>query len=47
MTPDGRGRALEARMDSAPLPSPRPSIDEIPDDVVELRAVRALRAGRL
>jgi dipeptidase E len=29
------------------LDSPRPAIDEIPDEVFELRAVRALRSGRL
>lgn len=47
VSPDGRGRALEARMASRTLTAPRPAIDEVPDAVHELRAVRALRAGRL
>jgi hypothetical protein len=37
----------ETRLDTRVLASPRPAIDEIPDEVFELRAVRALRSGRL
>ena len=45
---DGGGRRdARARMPTEPLTSPRPAIDEIPPDVCELRAVRALRSGRL
>ena len=43
VAPDGRGRALETRMATVPLPSPRPAIDEVPDAVIELRELR--RAG--
>jgi hypothetical protein len=43
--PDGRGGAREVPMICAPLPSPRPAIDEVGLDVAELREVRALRAG--
>lgn len=46
VAPDGSGGASEARMDATPLPSPRPAIDERPDEVQEWRAVRALRSGR-
>ena len=46
VAPDGRGRAVEARLDPAPLPAPRPAIDERPDEVVEWRELRAIRAGR-
>jgi len=35
------GRAGEVRMASAPLPSPRAAIDEVPDAVLELRELRA------
>jgi dipeptidase E len=45
--PDGQGGATETRMPTQLLESPRPAIDEIPDAVFELRAVRALRSGRL
>jgi dipeptidase E len=45
--PDGNGGATEKRLPTNALESPRPAIDEIPDDVFELRAVRALRSGRL
>lgn len=43
--PDLRGRAAEVKMVNAPLPSPRPPIDEVPEDVFELRRVIADRAG--
>jgi dipeptidase E len=46
LTPDGRGRATEARMEAAPLPSPRPAIDEIPDEVIEMRELRRVAARR-
>ena len=39
------GEAKEASLEPLALPSPRPAIDELPRDVVELRAVRASRAG--
>ena len=39
------GEAREVSLDPVALPSPRPAIDELPSDVVELRAVRASRAG--
>ena len=45
--PDGMGGASETRLPTEVLDSPRPAIDEIPDEVFELRAVRALRSGRL
>jgi dipeptidase E len=44
---DGSGGTTESRMPTDELESPRPAIDEIPDEVFELRAVRALRSGRL
>ena len=47
VVPDGRGRAREVAMESATVVSSRPAIDEIAPEVRELRAVRALRAGRL
>jgi hypothetical protein len=43
--PDGEG-AREVAMMCAPLPSPRPAVDEVGSDVLELRRVRALRASR-
>jgi dipeptidase E len=46
ITPDGAGGAAETRMPVRLLDSPRPAIDEIPAEVLELRAVRALRSGR-
>jgi peptidase E len=46
VTPDGRGRASEARLAAAPVPSPRPAIDEIPDEVIELRELRRGAARR-
>ena len=45
--PDRPGHASETRLPTQVLKSPRPAIDEIPDEVFELRAVRALRSGRL
>ena len=39
--------AREALLATQVLDSPRPAIDEIPDEVLELRAVRALRSGGL
>jgi dipeptidase E len=45
VTPDGHGRATEARLEPVPLPSPRMPIDEFGADVVEMRRLRALRAG--
>ncbi len=45
--PDGRGRAREVRMPAEALAAPRVAIDEVAPEVQELRAVRALRAGRL
>jgi dipeptidase E len=46
VAPDGRGRAAETRMAVAPLPSPRPAIDETPDEVIELRELRRVAARR-
>ena len=43
---DETGRAGEVRMASTPLPSPRPAIDELPDDVVEMRELRKAAARR-
>ena len=45
--PDGRGRARELPMHAEELAAPRAAIDEPTTEVLELRAVRALRAGRL
>ncbi len=45
--PNGGEDASESVVPTQLLDSPRPAIDEIPDDVFELRAVRALRSGRL
>lgn len=39
------GKAREVSLEPLALPSPRPAIDELPSDVIELRAVRASRAG--
>jgi peptidase E len=47
VVPDGRGRAREVRMASEALAPPRVAIDDVAPEVQELRAVRALRAGRL
>lgn len=47
VVPDGRGRAREVRMELTALSPSRAAIDEIAPEVRELRAVRALRAGRL
>jgi dipeptidase E len=44
--PDGSGGAREVRLSPAPLPDPRPAIDELADDVTELRLVRGARAGQ-
>jgi peptidase E len=44
--PDGEGSAREIQLTPAPLPDPRPAIDEIADDVAELRLVRATRPGQ-
>jgi dipeptidase E len=44
--PDGAGAATESAVPTRLLDSPRPAIDEVPDEVFELRAVRALRSGR-
>jgi dipeptidase E len=44
---DGTRGAIETRLDTEVLESQRAAIDEIPDEVFELRAVRALRSGRL
>jgi hypothetical protein len=44
--PDGHGGAREAPMAAAPLPSPRPAIDELPDAVLELRELRRAAARR-
>jgi dipeptidase E len=46
VTADGEGGAAEERMRSIPLPAPRPPIDEVPDDVVELRELRRRMARR-
>jgi peptidase E len=46
VVPDGRSRAREARMVAEELVGPRPAIDAPAAEVLELRAVRALRAGR-
>ncbi len=46
VVPDGRGRARETRVGSTMLASPRAAIDETASEVLELRQVRALRAGR-
>jgi peptidase E len=43
--PDGRGRAREISLNPAPLPSQRRAIDDVGADVIELRQLRALRAG--
>ncbi len=43
---DEGGRAGEVRMAAAPLPSPRPAIDELPDAVVEMRELRKVAARR-
>ena len=40
------GEVREARLEVTPLPSPRPAIDELPSEVIELRAVRALGVRR-
>jgi hypothetical protein len=41
--PNGDG-AREIRLSPAPLPDPQPAIDEVAEEVDELRRVRALRA---
>jgi peptidase E len=46
VTRDAAGRAEETEMASVPLPSPRPAIDEIPDEVIEMRALRRAVARR-
>ena len=43
---DGAGGAAETELDSIPLPSPRPAIDELPDEVLELRELRRVAARR-
>ena len=43
VTPDGRGRARETRLEAVQLPSPRPAIDEAPAAVIEMRSLRAAR----
>jgi len=47
VVPDGRGRARELPIEADELAAPRAAIDEPAAEVLELRAVRALRAGRL
>lgn len=46
VAPDADGGVSETRMEATPLASPRPAIDERPDELHEWRAVRALRSGR-
>ena len=41
-----RGRGGGPSCDSIPLPSPRPAIDELPDEVLELRELRRVAARR-
>ena len=41
--PDGAGGSREVELDAAPLPSPRPAIDEIPDAVIEMRELKRAR----
>jgi hypothetical protein len=40
VVPDARGRASESRIVPVSLPSPRPAIDEAPDAVIEMGALR-------
>ena len=40
---NGAGTVSEARLQPAPLPDPRPAIDEVPAAIRELRRVRATR----
>jgi peptidase E len=40
---DGAGGSREVELDAAPLPSPRPAIDEIPDAVIEMRELKRAR----
>jgi len=42
--PDPNGPVREFRLGSAPLPDPRPAIDDVADEVMELRRVRATQA---
>jgi dipeptidase E len=42
---DATGEAIESALEPAPLPSPRPAIDEPAADVAELRRVLGSRAG--
>ena len=44
--PDGSGGGLENDLEAESLPAPRAAIDEVDADVIELRRVLALRAGR-
>jgi hypothetical protein len=44
--PDGGDGAREIRLTPARLPDPRPAIDELTDDVLELRQLRSIRTGR-
>lgn len=46
VAPDGPGRSRETALASVPLPSPQPAIDEMGDGVLEMRRLRAVRAGR-
>lgn len=41
--PDGNGSVVEIRIPGAPVPDPRPAIDEVPAAVRELRRVRRTR----
>ncbi|HSI79323.1 MAG TPA: Type 1 glutamine amidotransferase-like domain-containing protein [Solirubrobacterales bacterium] len=41
--PDGNGSVVETRLAEAPVPDPRPAIDEVPAAVRELRRVRRTR----
>ena len=46
VVPDGRGRAHETLIPTIPLPSQRPAIDEVPDEVIEMRELRRAGARR-
>jgi peptidase E len=43
--PDGRGRARELDLAPTPLAAPRMPIDEVASEVLEMRRLRAMRAG--
>jgi len=44
--PDGSGAARETRLVARELSSPRPAIDDVAEDIRELRRVRALKGTR-